>query len=456
MLGGLPAGQQGDYVKKKTCIFFCFILLLSVSCTKQGIISKKTHEAVSTSNEHKDYQSNDKMMSNYRESKGDGYSWRYREITYNKNDKIVTKNKMLSTVWKMDSKVNQYAVLVFYSDDVFKIGTFQAGVSIQGNYRIENSNIYLSNYNADEFMNQFIKFNNKETEGVVIFNSDNVEYDHELFIGGTKFFPLGSEKVNGDKAIIQDSNVIVDKSTYVFNDTVRFRTKPSVDSDCIDISLYNEMSGGRIKTNSFKKGTIVNTIAKTVNTEKIDGKIASWYYLVVSDGFEGRQYGWVFGAYFDQYIKENDSIYWEILRTEIGLTNDDANDGMGETISADQLNQLSKNKEIAEYLYMLKDKIELNADKTTERKDYYTIYYNNGNSAYSTVVQFVNNDYLIDSKLKIGNNINDIVKLLGVPTKSSEKEMVYDIFKPNEGYGYRLTFEINEQKIQKIECYFEK
>lgn len=240
------------------------------------------------------------MASDYREGRGDGYSWRYREIAYDKNDRTISKEKLLSTRWMMDSSVNQFALLVFYSDDVFKIGTFQASVSIQGKYRVEDAKVYLSDYNLEKWMNSYVPMDGSEIECVLNFDSDNVEYGHELIINGTKFFPEGSEKPSGDKARIQGLDVIMDKNTYVFNDTVRFRAGPSLDADLIKIYLYNELSYGEVSTSSFKKGTVIYTLARTTYEEEIDGHQAPWYYIAVSTGHEGYQYGWVFGAYFDE------------------------------------------------------------------------------------------------------------------------------------------------------------
>lgn len=325
-------------MKRKNYLLLYFALLLLFSCAKKDTSSEIVDvfsviynddfyipEVNNTTSTNNLYQSENNMLSTYRENKSDGYTWRYREMLYDINDETVSKEKLLSTIWKMNPSINQYALLVFYSDDVFKIGTYQGGVSIQGNYKIENSKVYLSNYNTEKFINQFLVMGESETECVLNFSSTNVQYNNELIISEVQFFPLGSEKTNGDKGIIQDINVIVDKNTFVFNDTVRFRAGPSLNSELLVVKFYDayfyEMGKKSIITNSFKKGTKVYTLARTDYTEEIENKTAPWYYIVVSDGFEGNQYGWVFGAYFDPFIKENESTYWEILHAELGLNN---------------------------------------------------------------------------------------------------------------------------------------
>ena len=354
-------------MEKTIRLILGFTLLLLVSCTKddsstsiQEITTEELEvtleeDILEVEPENITYPSEDKMMSTYRESEYDGYSWRNREITYNIEDENLSKEKLLSTKWIMDSTVNQYALLIFYSDDVFKIGTYQGGVSIQGNYRIENSRIYLSNYNSSEYMNQFINLDESETESEIDFRSNNVEFSNELLITGIKFFTLGSEKQNGDNAVIQDIAVTVDKNVYVFNENVRFTTAPSLDSELINIHLYNEITEGQIRTNTFIRGTIINTIAKTDYSEEINDKSSPWYYVVITDGVEGFQYGWVYGAYFDPYIKENESIYLEELRNGMGLSSEDENASTG-----DELLQAARDGDLAEVERLLEAGADVN------------------------------------------------------------------------------------------------
>ncbi len=397
------------------------------------------------------YQTHDPMASDYREGRGDGYSWRYREIAYDKNDRSVSKEKLLSTRWTMDPTVNQFALLVFYSDDVFKIGTFQASVSIQGKYRIEGAKVYLSDYNLDEWMNGYVPMDGSEIECGLNFDSDNVEYGHELIINGTKFFPEGSEKNGGDKARLQGLDVIVDKTIFVFNDTVRFRTGPSLDADLIEIYLYNELSYGETSTSSFKKGTVVYALARTTHEEEIDGRQAPWYYIAVSTGHEGYQYGWVFGAYFDEYQAEHDDIYWQTLHRELAP----AQEPQEEQLSRAQLPRLAANKQLAESLYRLQGEILTNIDRTEEGEND-SIYYSKGNHSYITIVTFTNNEYLDGSPLKIGMTVAQLEEILGSPTSESENKMEYNTFLPGDGAGYILTFEILDEEIHQIQCYFEK
>ena len=61
------------------------------------------------------------MKINYRKSYNDGMSWRKRELRYDINDKEITKEKLLSTIWLSDEKVAKNFLLLFYCDDYFLI-----------------------------------------------------------------------------------------------------------------------------------------------------------------------------------------------------------------------------------------------------------------------------------------------------------------------------------------------
>ena len=49
-----------------------------------------------------------------------GISWKKREIKYDMNDKMLSKEKLMSTIWRLESNTNW--MLLFYSDDSFVIG----------------------------------------------------------------------------------------------------------------------------------------------------------------------------------------------------------------------------------------------------------------------------------------------------------------------------------------------
>ena len=257
------------------------------------------------------------LVSTYNKGSGDGHSWRQREINYNSQDTNLSKEKLFSTIWRMDYEVNQYIILLFYTDDVFRIGTRQAGKSIEGKYKIQNGNLILFNYNKDDKNGAGYTLKDDKCVCKINFSSENVMYKHELEIQGIKYFPYGSEKESGEFAKINGISVKTVMKPYVFNDSVKFRTAPTLTSELIKVFQYNEMTDGRIKTYSFKKGTVVYVLAEIPQKENIAGNIGSWCYIQVSDGFEGNQYGWVFGAYFDEYDKNKQNEYSSELWKEL-------------------------------------------------------------------------------------------------------------------------------------------
>lgn len=76
------------------------------------------------------------MKSNYKQYKWDGYSWRYRENTYDISDLKMSKEKLLSTKWIIELQNQWDFWLVFYTDDVFKFGGTRAGVLVTGKYEV--------------------------------------------------------------------------------------------------------------------------------------------------------------------------------------------------------------------------------------------------------------------------------------------------------------------------------
>ena len=131
------------------------------------------------------FQNTDPLRSDYRESDSDGYSWRYRDCTYDKNDTALTKEKLLSTSWSMDSEVNQYYILCFYSDGVFKSGTRQAGVNCMGTYEVHDGKVFMKTKEQKDIgIEQYLPTSEEEYYGDFHPFSDSVIFSHELVING--------------------------------------------------------------------------------------------------------------------------------------------------------------------------------------------------------------------------------------------------------------------------------
>lgn len=302
-------------MKKIVIVFFASLLI--ISCKKNNLIQKENNELNSTLKNVET--SEQKKNSKFQEIKTTNPLWYERNASYNIQDCSVSKEKLTSAIWRMDPIINQFALLVFDQNNEFKIGTLQAGVVIKGNYKIENNQIMLFDYVEDPRRGIGFSINNNEYICSINFNSNNFLYKNEIDIEGVKFFPVGSERMSGETAIINNEKVVIVRKKYVFNDSVKFRTKPILQSELIKVLRYSELEYNQPipEIYSFVKGTIVEVLAKKEETETIDNVTASWCYIKVSDGFEGDQYGWVFGGYFDEYDKNKSEEYYSVMWHEI-------------------------------------------------------------------------------------------------------------------------------------------
>lgn len=260
-------------------------------------------------------QSIDNMLSTYKKGSSDGYSWRYRENTYNVKNTNLTKDKLLSTIWVTDPLQRLQIILVFYKDDFFKIGTRQSGVEIQGNYIVTNNTIQLTKY---PITNDFISrtgLTKTNTNCNFVTNQNDLFYQDFILINGIKYYAVGSEQPNDKEISFNGIEVVINSDIKVMNDNVKFRNMPSTKGELIRVYQYGEVTTDLIT--SLKKGTIVNLIARTKKIDKIDNISSSWYYIKIFDGYEWYQYGWIFGGYFSDYDKNKDDEYWSIVMKEL-------------------------------------------------------------------------------------------------------------------------------------------
>ena len=280
--------------KKIIPVALVFSLFLTSIFAQSNQSKYSANEAVrfNKSIESKGYQSENPLNIFYRKNSNDGISWRKRELKYDKNDKTLSKEKLMSTIWRMES--NTSWMLLFYADDYFAIGW--GDVAAFGKYSVKDNKVILSsfdyNHNID-FLTSI--FTGQTITAELSFKTNHFYYANELNLNGVKFCPDGCEKENGDTAIIDGNPVVVERSKKIFTDNVRFRKGPSIKSKTQNIGLYDEMYNE--KTDVIKRGEKITTYARTENAETIDGINACWYYISLQD-VDGLQFGWVFGGYF--------------------------------------------------------------------------------------------------------------------------------------------------------------
>lgn len=326
-------------MKKVIFILSIFVLCFS-SCKKNNIfVSENITEVEETKEEKSEtgntqeiksftvtktveqdgYQNTDPMRSDYAESDSDGYSWRYRDCTYEKTDSVLSKEKLLSTAWYMDDAVNQYYVLCFYTDGKFKAGTRQAGVDYIGTYEVRDGKVYMKTLESyDIGILGYFPGPGQEYTGVFHPYSDSVLYDHELVVDGYRFFPGNCYKENGSDAVLQSIPVIVERRRAIVNDNVKLRSGPGITYEQLHCERTSAMVSEMFNVSSIKKpaplitGSDFSIIARTVEKDNIKGDEAYWYYILYSDGFESVYYGWIFGAWIENYEEDLSALYWNM------------------------------------------------------------------------------------------------------------------------------------------------
>ncbi len=285
------------------------------------------------------YQSEDILKINYRKSPNDGTSWKNREIKYDKNDRTLSKEKLMSTIWVLDENIAHSYILVFYSDDYFMIGSYHTGPSAFGKYKIENGLLVLYSFCYDQNISFYKKLFNEtdlmqesgdaklttKKEKIycnLSYKSTNFFYDNELLLDEIRFFPEGCEKESGSSAIIDGVSVVIKNGRKVLTQNTKFRKNPNKDADTQISEIYEEMFWKEPyweQTDCLMKGTVIPVYASTEKYETIDGVTSCWYYVSMPTLSEFNQYGWIFGGYFEDYDESKKDEYAEILRNEFRL-----------------------------------------------------------------------------------------------------------------------------------------
>ncbi|MBP5442668.1 MAG: hypothetical protein J6Y60_05455 [Treponema sp.] len=264
------------------------------------------------------YQHEDKLKVNYRNGPNDGYSWHSRECNYDINDKTLSKEKLLSTLWLLDDELNKSYRLLFYSDDYFMIGSHYVGPSAFGKYRIEDDKLILYDYlhvGGRDFYDKM--FTGEEVIGELKFESDSFLVDNELLFNGVRFIPNGCPKPDGSHALIDGINAIAVNLKVVLTDNVKFRTEPNTNSKTIVPEIYEEIFCNEPNwrmPDCLVKGEVLTLYARTENLETIDGETAYWYYTGMPTIASYYDFGWIFGGWFEEYDESKKDEYFKIQR----------------------------------------------------------------------------------------------------------------------------------------------
>lgn len=136
--------------KVNKVIFVLSLIFLTNSVNAESDFNK---EAIRFNNsvEAKGWQSENPDAIFYRKNSNDGMSWRKRNLNYDKTDKKLSKEKLMSTIWKVDSEKDSSGILLFYSDDYFAIGSVYADIYAFGKYSLEAGKIILSDFDFNNY-----------------------------------------------------------------------------------------------------------------------------------------------------------------------------------------------------------------------------------------------------------------------------------------------------------------
>ncbi|MBQ8384456.1 MAG: hypothetical protein IJX45_04400 [Spirochaetaceae bacterium] len=340
---------------------------------------------------------------------------------------------------------------------------------------------YKNPFNIDELNelfsvddgNQFVDF---------VYDENFCTFDYKGgYRNGKVLLTDGQTKTpDGTVCYIGDIQVVKKSGHLVPIENLKLREEPSANAQTGSINYAYELWGMRAEeyrhSNGFNEnyilaaedfydeknelsillaGMIKNFDAVTVEQDTIDGITAPWYRICVDSEEMSISY-WIFGGYIKEIDNPQTKEYEQLLfdaAVQNGLLVPRA------VIEKEQeklLNQATIIHNVGQALYLKRGEIQRNADATKEKPGYYTIYYFHENSYYSTVVEFVNNDLLQDSQIKIGMAKQDILDLWGEPHEEINSTLEYNSHELSEGFGYEITVTLKNDRVTKIVCYMEK
>jgi hypothetical protein len=287
------------------------VLIASCSTEKDDAASEETilpvqeivkGEAI----EERITQNENPLLSSYSEGPNDGYSWRKREIKYDRNTVSLSKEVLVSTIWVRGISDGYNTKLIFYLDDIFRMGTNQAGVESEGNYRIIDDKTVELTFIRSSYGNS-----PPPTPIQYTFRIDPNEFweQHCLYdeINNNSWRAYGSKPPIGSVVNLNDINVMRENSVYVVLENVKFRTGPGIEFNAIDISKYIDAPiNGSL--DYLPAGEKLYIEAITVEKTQISEWLAPWYY-VRYPVYHDYVMGWVFGEFLEPYDDSKEETY---------------------------------------------------------------------------------------------------------------------------------------------------
>lgn len=353
-------------------------------------------------------------------------------------------------------------------------------------YRMTENTISLSKFSNEkpfniEELNNLFSASDENKFVDFVYDEDFCTFD---FKGGYRNGKIlitdgATETPDGTICNIGDIEVLKTSGHLVVLENLKVRAEPSINAKSINVNYYFELYGTRDEafwdSNQFNEdyvmafenvfyderivipvllaGKIKHFDAVTVKKDTIDGITAPWYRVNFVDEVASMDY-WIFGGYVkeieDPFTKEYEKLLCESA-VQKGLLIPVAKiEEENKKLQTQALNVYG----VGDLLRPNRDFIEKNATATEEVPHYYTKYYLNGNCKYSLVTEYVNNDLLQDSPIKIGMTKQEIIDLWGwgEPYKETETTLEYNTYAYSEGAGYEFLLELENDVVVKIVC----
>jgi hypothetical protein len=245
-------------------------------------------------------------------------AWRKRPVRFPAQVDGVSKELLCSTIWSLDEKINQHIIMLFYSDDVFFIGTYQSAIALAGTYQVVGENrVALSSIEyRDSWIRQYIDLPVEGTALLLSEDPENLFASHKLSLPGSAvwFFPHGSAPDEGHAGKVDGFDAVKVSGRYVATRNVRFRSGPATSRPSIALPVYDEPYGiGKI--DYILRGSRVSVYARTPERETIGSWSSHWYYVGIQ-GFETLYSGWVYGEFIAPYDEAKKKEYSAMTREE--------------------------------------------------------------------------------------------------------------------------------------------
>lgn len=227
----------------------------------------------------------------------------------------INSNNVCDILWIFNPQKFNDMYLWFYPNGEFYIGTNYHGVWFAtGKYEvIDSETMRLFEFSKNLDIIGYDDLN--EIKLKIKCNPRHFYYEELLYIDGTNdyFGNANTCTVSEGEFDLNNISVIKEYGKFVVVENLRFRSEPNITSDTIPVYYF-----GYGTKDYFVKGSLLNSIAKSVLRYEIDGFNNYWYYIDYYDD-EYHVTGWVYGEFIEPYNEDLRDYYYDIYKEEIEI-----------------------------------------------------------------------------------------------------------------------------------------